>query len=175
MGAAVTSLGPAWLNNALHTTKIGFVAWAEHIDWRFPSANFVDVVVTLSDPWSATDDHSIGLVYYPSGLVAAGVQNIREGERRVFRNVPVSKTDQLVVGLSSNLLGANPSVSVDIESAGQAPTKDPDAPPPGSTPWDSLLKGLGAGTGGVALLILAAVAAFYLLEGKAAASVAKVL
>jgi hypothetical protein len=157
-----------WLEKVFHSSDVDEVVWQEKIDWRYPGALTVDVVVDVSDPINlGTDNEKIGLAYYPSGLVAAGVQAVRQGERRVFRNVLVKPGEDLVVALSSAI-----PVTVDVERAGQGTSAPPPAAPGEESTLDKFFRGLGQGTGGVLVLLVGGFLLVNYLEGKAAGKLA---
>lgn len=172
MGLFSKSPMEKWLEATFKTSDLDEVVYRESMTAIAPEgATAVDLVVDVAPPAILERSTVIGLAYYPSGLVLKGVQNIKAGERRVFRNVLVKPGEELIVAM-----GAEEAVSVTVEKAGQTAASGGAATsfakPGGSgNPLSDFFSGLGEGTGKV--LVVAAIVAvvLYVAKEKAIAAV----
>ena len=115
------------------STDLSTIAWAETLANVAPNgAEFVDVVVTSPKRafvLAASDQHYIGLTYWPDGPVVRGVQNYQEGQTLTFRNVPVRRDATLAVAIGAGGTFRDlPTLAVDVRLAGGGPTDSFAAP-----------------------------------------------
>ena len=73
-------------------------AWVGEVPTHLGPA--VDVVVTLSDPWSVTDEHQIAAWYEGGDLLLSGPHTVMEGKTDVLKKIPVVPGGVLVIAMN---------------------------------------------------------------------------